>query len=133
MEGQKSPVPVPKKIIKSEYLENCEKNTKTPGGNISRASSSGSSVEIVNKSDVLNFGLSPQKEEVIDEQARESTDLPSHCSTAGTCFSEGNSSLQRSSRVFVFPEDCPGYELLENANVTSSKYTKSSFACFKCT
>lgn len=150
VEGQKSPLLVPKKIIKSEYLENSDKTSKTRNGSLSRASSSGSSVEIVHKSDLTTDGAaSPQKEQivatasfVINEKTDEtrsqltvkpsnmdSIDLLSHCSAAGTCFSEDSQSMQRSSRVFVFPEDCPGYELLENCNTLSSKFRMKSYQC----
>lgn len=149
--GHKSPVPVPKKIIKSEYLENAEKTVKIPEGTLSRASSSGSSVEIVNKSDLTtDFGGSPQNEEIsvakesslkiktesiksnsqaqtellvnldqsVVQEIIENVDMVSHCSAAGTCFSDEIPSMQRSSRIFVFPEHCPGYEVLENTTST---------------
>lgn len=154
VDGQKTPIPVPKKIIKSEYLENAEKNVKTREGTLSRASSSGSSAEIVNKSDVATdfTGFPQNAQNPANEVAKESSptasettksiaqsksellvnleqsvvqenvetgEMISHCSAAGTCFSEDIPSMQRSSRVFVFPEDCPGYEVLPSVTVSS--------------
>lgn len=159
MDGRKSPVAVPKKIIKSQYLEKNEKTIKTGEGTLSRASSAGSSVEIVDKTDLTtDFGGSPKKEETSQEETAdqtpshatsepvkdnscqvktdilvnleksvteqenvESSELPSHCSAAGTCFSEHTPSMPTNSRVFVFPEDCPGYEVLSNSTTFSSK------------
>lgn len=159
MEGQKSPVSVPKKIIKSEYLEHADKVAKSRDGTLSPASSSGSSssVEIVNKPDLTtDFGsvtpneqlqafkitlkelphnnmqstvLQPIKSTPFDaaEQVNvtdnaETGELLSHCSAAGSCFSEEMSNMQRNHRLFVFPEDCPGYEVVENPCMFSSKY-----------
>lgn len=144
MEGQKSPVPVPKKIIKSEYLENTDKTPRTQEGSLSRTSSSGSSVEIVNKADlttdfgnshrnepvlvfprevkpIQTFLVQPQPESLVnlEEPIQENLELASHCSVAGTCFSDDGRSMQRNSRVFVFPEDCPGYELLAASTMSS--------------
>lgn len=157
VDGQKTPIPVPKKIIKAEYLENAEKTVKTREGTLSRASSSGSSVEIVNKNDLTtDFGCSPQREQnPVGEMAKESSlpgaseanksnaqvqsellvnleqsvvqenvetgEMISHCSAAGTCFSDEIPSMQKSSRIFVFPEDCPGYEMLPSVTAVSSK------------
>ncbi|XP_066249930.1 uncharacterized protein [Euwallacea similis] len=36
----------------------------------------------------------------------------SHCSAAGSCFSEVNSQIERQNRVFVFPQSIPGYEVV---------------------
>lgn len=154
VEGQKSSVLVPKKIIKSEYLETSGKRSRE--GTLSRASSSGSSVEIVNKTDfTTDSGCSPKNEQVpvieniqevpsvrmypkikeyLAQDSTESIPQPlfqltqeslvnlgesvGHCSAAGSAFS---ADMQTSSRVFVFPEDFPGYEVHENSKMFSGK------------
>lgn len=157
MDGRKSPVAVPKKIIKSEYLENNDKTAKTEAS-LTRVSSSGSSVELVNKTEITtDFGNSPQNEQIptqevpeqntthvvsepvketsfqlqynmlvnMDESVKENaegSEMPSHCSVAGTCFSE-----DLPPRLFVFPKDCPGYEIIPNSATFSSKQILNYF------
>ncbi|KAL1518013.1 hypothetical protein ABEB36_001699 [Hypothenemus hampei] len=36
----------------------------------------------------------------------------SHCSTLGSCFSDVNNHIEQQQRMFVFPENYPGYELV---------------------
>ncbi|XP_019766280.2 uncharacterized protein LOC109541765 isoform X1 [Dendroctonus ponderosae] len=42
----------------------------------------------------------------------EANNFMSHCSAAGSCFSEFNTNAERQTRMFVFPQDVPGYEVI---------------------
>lgn len=141
VEGQRSPISVPKKIIKAEYLENAEKTPRSQADAMSRASSTGSSVEIVSKGDIPAGLMTPVQAPQNDLFTATSTqpqpetfinldptvEMPSHCSATGSCFSDETRSFQRNSRVFVFPEGCPGYEVLANSNTSTSKYNNLPF------
>ncbi|XP_050300721.1 uncharacterized protein LOC126739199 isoform X2 [Anthonomus grandis grandis] len=61
----------------------------------------------------------------------EANNFMSHCSAAGSCFSEVNSQAEKQSRVFVFPRDVPGYEVVypvlniddpQDPNLTTETY-----------
>ncbi|CAG9821727.1 unnamed protein product [Phaedon cochleariae] len=124
VDGQR--VPIPKKIIKSEYLQTIVRSPESTPDNISRFSSANSSVEILNKEELPDqtqkevpatidtaLAADPKPQEPIEtaENPDCSGELLSHCSAAGSCFSDANGA-----RLFVFPQDCPGYEVVYPAD-----------------
>ncbi|KAG5871599.1 hypothetical protein JTB14_010723 [Gonioctena quinquepunctata] len=121
VDGQK--VSIPKKIIKSEYLHTIEQSKKSSTQNSSRANSAASSIEMIKKEDLPTSEV-PSAPEPTAEASEASTlieqmgssevnnDLASHCSAAGSCFSNVNNAADKNARLFIFPEDCPGFEVL---------------------
>lgn len=47
-----------------------------------------------------------------NEDFFEANNYMSHCSAAGSCYSEVNSQSERNKRLFIFPQNVPGYEVV---------------------
>ncbi|CAH2007744.1 unnamed protein product [Acanthoscelides obtectus] len=123
---------LPRKMIKSEYLKNAKEIPRSHCDILTRTNSATSSIETVCKDEKsdrhvqtapstsqateVNFNI--QKTEVagnsenaqVEADFQECQEFSSHCSAAGTCFSEA--SAERNSRLFIFPQTCPGYEAI---------------------
>ncbi|KAJ8933882.1 hypothetical protein NQ314_013735 [Rhamnusium bicolor] len=116
---------IPKKILKSEYLITAE-GTPSPKDNMTRSSSVASSVEIVDKEEVPQLEAVNSDAQTVtqippgEQQTKDSTEsnsniqsdgLLSHCSAEGSTFSDVNSAVEKNSRLFIFPQSRPGYEV----------------------
>ncbi|XP_074032371.1 uncharacterized protein isoform X2 [Leptinotarsa decemlineata] len=100
-------VSIPKKIIKAEYLQTVEQKDKSSTEN-SGANSvcHDSGIPTVNPNSPVTSILD------LPLNAEANNDMNSHCSAAGSCFSDVNNATDKNDRFFVFPEDCPGFEVL---------------------
>lgn len=138
-------------MLNSEYLKLADEGAGSLKDNQSPTISATSSTEIITKkeeptqlasvasdSQASPVPSAPKPELVADlcDQKTEcdSNELMSHCSAAGSCFSE--SGADKNSRLFIFPQNCPGFEVVypvldvaENA-VEEYKWSESSEYCF---
>ncbi|CAH1133060.1 unnamed protein product [Ceutorhynchus assimilis] len=77
-------------------------------------------VQIANNDNNVAVDLStpaknvPEPEENVEQRSNyfEANNYMSHCSAAGSCFSEVNAPIDQQHRIFVFPQDNPGYEMV---------------------
>lgn len=97
-------IPVPKKYLKEEYLNNATAST----------------VAEIKPPCVTEQKPVVDAEEITTDSIKEveNTDL-SHCSAAGSCFSDANTAP---SRLFIFPQNVAGYEVL-NTNQSDGETT----------
>ncbi|CAG9854334.1 unnamed protein product [Phyllotreta striolata] len=115
VDGQK--VMIPKQMIKSEYLP----AAKSSDGD-EKSMRSGSSSPFAE----VRYEKDDGQTKIIENSAttsREASEQPaqfdevylnSHCSAAGSCFSEANA--DKNTRLFIFPQACPGYEVIQGTD-----------------
>lgn len=122
-------LPIPKKILNSEYLKLADEGVSSSKDNLSSTNSATSSTEILAKkeeppqlgsvaSDMQGPAPTsvPQSQlvaELYDQKTEcDNSELMSHCSAVGSCFSEIESGSDKNSRLFIFPQNCPGFEVV---------------------
>lgn len=104
--------------MKEEYLEAAQRFSQSNAS--TKSNSPTSSVEIINKEDATDTETITTPVNIPDELSRESPinfpreDYMSHCSAAGSTFSDVNATAEKISRLFIFPQTCPGYEVVGN-------------------
>ncbi|CAH1102179.1 unnamed protein product [Psylliodes chrysocephalus] len=117
VDGQK--VMIPKKMIKSEYLRTPATSDNAVSASAkSRSGSSSPFAEVnvhYNETDGQSEVKIEQKVDAECEEVHEENDFSSHCSAAGSCFSDANAER---SRLFIFPQACPGYEVIQGTDAT---------------
>ncbi|KAJ8924658.1 hypothetical protein NQ315_000809 [Exocentrus adspersus] len=133
-------VPIPKKILNSEYLKMADEVAGPSKENLTRTNSAESSVEInvTAQPDIVEASArdnvpEPLSKAELSEQKIDldvNGDLMSHCSAAGSCFSEAGSGEEKSTRYFIFPQNCPGFEvvypILDKEELQEYKWSESS-------
>ncbi|XP_018571385.1 uncharacterized protein LOC108911046 isoform X2 [Anoplophora glabripennis] len=115
-------LPIPKKILNSEYLKLADENASSSKESLTRTDSVASSVEMgIKKDDQQQSEAVPfsvPEQQVMSEGGDQKLDsdingdLMSHCSAAGSCFSEAGPGSDKNSRLFIFPQSCPGFEVV---------------------
>ncbi|XP_060535950.1 uncharacterized protein LOC132707925 [Cylas formicarius] len=114
VDGQK--VLVPKNILNSEVISRAQllRNAATPKTTeISPAVEPENPLPYVQPLQPTTSATIQQDSQQPDQsEANPETDYMSHCSAAGSCFSYVNSEAERTNRLFIFPKDCPGYEVV---------------------
>ncbi|XP_072396375.1 uncharacterized protein [Diabrotica undecimpunctata] len=109
VDGQK--VMIPKKIIKSEYLHSSPTEKTDTLVQQNPASSNVSVKENTPEPQTIKVDNDLETDGAEDVRNNfEEAEFNSHCSAAGSCFSE--STAERNNRLFVFPPACPGYEVI---------------------
>lgn len=104
-------VAVPKKFLHDEFLATAE-DAPDPNTTI------WFTPDQISKPELPKIDTEPKSASADEFTNVKSGDCASHCSTMGTCFSDAPEvGDEASSRLFVFPQSCPGFEVVHPHNV----------------